>query len=325
VVNAMLDLCAKREGKPLWKLLSDMTPEQIVALVDFRHVSDALTPQQALDMLRAQAGGRSEREAALLERGYPAYTTSAGWLGYDDGKLRRLLRESIAQGFTYVKLKVGRDLADDLRRLRIAREALGPSRHLMVDANQTWDVDQAIDWIAALRHFDLHWVEEPTSPDDVLGHARIARAVAPIGIATGEHVHNRVMFKQLLASGAMSFCQVDACRLGGVNEVIAVLLLAHRFGVPVCPHAGGVGLCEMVQHLAMFDLVAVSGSTEGRVVEYVDHLHEHFLDPVEIRGAHYVAPRLPGYSTQIRAESIAAHLYPGGSEWAGAPAALRLP
>jgi L-fuconate dehydratase len=305
VVNAVWDLYAKREGKPLWKLLADMTPEQIVSLVDFRHLTDALTPDEALALLRERMPGRAERERELLAGGLPAYTTSAGWLGYSDAKLRRLVAESLAGGFTHVKLKVGAELEADVRRCEIAREAMGPDPTLMIDANQVWDVGTAIGWVERLAPYDIAWIEEPTSPDDVLGHAAIARAVAPIAVATGEHCHNRVMFKQFLQAGGMGVCQIDACRLGGVNEVVAVLLLAAKFGVPVCPHAGGVGLCELVQHLSAFDYVAVGGSLEGRVVEYVDHLHEHFVDPCVVEGGRYRAPSAPGYSSQMKASSLA--------------------
>jgi L-fuconate dehydratase len=317
VVNAVWDLYAKREGKPLWKLLADMTPEQIVSLVDFRHISDALTPEEALALLRDREPGKADRERALRAEGLPAYTTSAGWLGYDEPKLRSLIAEALADGFTHVKLKVGGDLEDDLRRCAIAREAMGPEPTLMIDANQVWDVGTAIDWVRRLAPYEIGWIEEPTSPDDVLGHAAIARAVAPIAVATGEHCQNRVMFKQFLQAGGMGVCQIDACRLGGVNEVVAVLLLAAKHGVPVCPHAGGVGLCELVQHLAAFDYVAVGGSLDGRVVEYVDHLHEHFVDPCVVAGGRYRAPAVPGYSAQMRAESLARFAFPDGAAWSG--------
>ncbi len=316
VVNAVWDLVAKRAGKPVWALLADMTPAEIVALVDFRYLSDALTPEAALAMLEGAAPGRAARRDELLAHGYPAYTTSVGWLGYDDAKIRRLAREALDGGWTRFKMKVGADLDDDLRRAAILREELGPDRMLAVDANQRWDVATAITWMDALRPFDPYWIEEPTSPDDVLGHAAIARGVAPIRVATGEHVQNRIMFKQFLAAGAMAVCQIDACRLGGVNEVVAVLLLAARYGVPVCPHAGGVGLCELVQHLAAFDYIAVSGSLEGRMVEYVDHLHEHFRDPVVIRDGSYVLPSAPGYSAEILPASLERYRFPGGAEWA---------
>jgi L-fuconate dehydratase len=315
VVNAMWDLFAKREGKPLWRLLADMSPEQLVALVDWRYLTDALTPDRALDLLRAREGTRGERLKLLQEHGLPAYTTSAGWLGYDDDKLRRLCRQAVDDGWSHVKLKVGADIDNDVRRCCIAREIIGPDRKLMVDANQAWDVDQAIGHMQRLAEFDPWWIEEPTSPDDVLGHAAIARAIAPLRVATGEHVHNRVMFKQLLQAGALGFCQVDACRLGGVNEVVAVLLLAAEHGVPVCPHAGGVGLCELVQHLSAFDYVAVSGSLDDVVVEYVDHLHEHFVDPVRMRGGRYAAPDRPGYSAEMRRETLRDYLFPTGSAW----------
>jgi L-fuconate dehydratase len=317
VINAMWDLFAKREGKPLWKLLADMEPEVLVALVDFRHISDALTPGEALAMLRARHATRHEREDQLLRRGYPAYTTSAGWLGYDDDKLRRGIAAALAAGFDHVKVKVGADPDDDVRRLAIAREVLGPGPRLMVDANQRWDLDEAETWIARLAPFDLWWVEEPTSPDDILGHARLAAAFPQLEIATGEHVHNRVMFKQLLQARAIGICQIDACRLGGVNEVLAVLLLAAKFGVPVCPHAGGVGLCELVQHLAAFDFVAVSATMENRVIEYVDHLHEHFVDPCVVRRGRYRAPTAPGYSAQMFERSLRRHAFPHGEVWAG--------
>jgi L-fuconate dehydratase len=321
IVNAVWDLYAKRERKPLWKLLVDMPPAEIVDLVDFRYISDAITPEEAHALLAARRDGFEEREAALLADGYPAYTTSPGWLGYDDHKLERLVREAVAAGFGGIKLKVGASAEDDVRRCAIARKVLGPSRRLMVDANQCWDVEEAIAAVRGLARFDPWWIEEPTSPDDVLGHAAIARAVRPVAVATGEHVHNRIMFKQLMQAGAIGVCQIDACRLGGVSEVVAVLLLAAKFGVPVCPHAGGVGLCEMVQHLAAFDFVAVSGSRDGRVIEYVDHLHEHFVDPCVVEGGRYRAPTAPGYSTQIRRDSLLRHAFPDGDVWARGAAA----
>ena len=315
VVNALWDLYAKTEGKPLWKLLADFTPEQLVACIDFRYLTDALTPDDALAILHRHAPTRAAREAELRRDGYPAYTTSAGWLGYSDDKLRRLCREAVAGGWNHLKIKVGRDLPDDIRRATIIREEIGWDRKLMMDANQVWDVPQAIAWMKELARFSPWWIEEPTSPDDILGHAAIARAVAPIGVATGEHCMNRVMFKQLLQADAIRFCQIDACRLGGVNEVLAVLLLAAKFGVPVCPHAGGVGLCEHVQHLSIFDYLCVSASLEDRIIEYVDHLHEHFLDPVTMRHGRYLPPTLPGYSTQMKAASLATHEYPTGPAW----------
>ncbi|TCC60201.1 L-fuconate dehydratase [Kribbella pittospori] len=315
VVNAVWDLAAKRAGVPLWKLLSDLTPEQIVDLVDFRYLTDALTRDEALEILRAAESGRAGREATLRERGFPAYTTTPGWLGYDDAKLVRLCHEAIAEGFTQIKLKVGANLDDDIRRMRLAREAVGPDIRIAIDANQRWDVADAIRWVEALAPYDVWWVEEPTSPDDILGHATIARAIAPIQVATGEHVQNRVVFKQLLQAEALSILQLDSARVAGVNENIAILLLAAKFGVPVCPHAGGVGLCELVQHLSMFDYVAVSGSMENRVIEYVDHLHEHFLDPVVIRDGHYVAPVRPGFGAEMDAETLCDFRYPSGKIW----------
>lgn len=309
-VNALWDLKAKRAGRPLWRLLADMTPEQLVALVDFRYLTDALTPDEALELLRGAEAGRSEREAELLARGYPAYTTTPGWLGYDDDKLARLCREAVADGFTQIKLKVGADLADDVRRLAIARETVGPDVRIAVDANQRWDVAQAVDWVRELLPYDLAWVEEPTSPDDVLGHAAIARGIAPVAVATGEHMANRVMFKQFLQADALQVLQIDATRVAGVNENVAILLLAAKFGVRVCPHAGGVGLCEAVQHLAMFDFVAVSGSWQDRYLEFVDHLHEHFTTPVRVEGGRYVTPTAAGAGTQMLDASVAEFSWP---------------
>ena len=311
VVNALWDLKAKRAGMPVWRLLSRMTPEEIVGLVDFRYLTNALTPDEALEILRGAEAGRSEREAALLADGYPAYTTSPGWLGYSDEKLTRLCREAIADGFPQIKLKVGADLDDDVRRLRIAREVCGPDFPIAIDANQRWEVSEAIDWVRALAEFDLAWIEEPTSPDDILGHAEIARGVAPVRVATGEHAQNRMIFKQLLQAEAISVMQIDAVRVAGVNENVANLLLAAKFGVPVCPHAGGVGLCEAVQHLSMFDFVAVSGSRDGRMIEYVDHLHEHFITPTDIRHGAYMPPLAPGAGMEMKAESIATYTWTG--------------
>jgi L-fuconate dehydratase len=316
LVNAVWDLYAKVEGKPLWKLLADMSPEQLVACVDFRYIEDALTPDEATELLRRRVPGRAGREAEMLRDGFPAYSTSAGWIGYSDEKIKKLAEEAIASGFTQLKLKVGGDPASDLRRARILRSAIGPNRQLMLDANQVWGVDEAIHAVLALKEVDPWWIEEPTSPDDILGHRRIRESIKPIGVATGEHVHNRVMFKQLLQAGAIDFCQVDSCRLGGVNEVLAVLLLAAKFGVPVCPHAGGVGLCEYVQHLAIFDYIAVSGSLENRTCEFVDHLHEHFVEPVRVENGRYLAPLTPGYSAEIKPESLSHFAYPQGQAWA---------
>jgi L-fuconate dehydratase len=304
VVNAVWDLWAKSEGKPVWRLIADMEPEQIVRLIDFRYLTDAITPEEALDILRARLPGKRERIARIEESGYPCYTTSAGWLGYSDDKLRRLCEEAISEGFSYVKLKVGVNLEDDIRRVTIARQVIGPDRHLMIDANQVWEVEQAIAWIKALAFANPWFVEEPTSPDDIAGHRRIKEAIGPIRVATGEMCQNRILFKQFIAGGAIDVVQIDSCRMGGVNEVLAVLLLAAKYGLPVCPHAGGVGLCEYVQHLAMIDYVCFSGTIDGRVTEYVDHLHEHFLDPCIVRNAAYVAPVLPGFSIEMKAESL---------------------
>jgi L-fuconate dehydratase len=317
VVNALWDLWAKIEKKPLWKLLSGLTPAQIVELVDWRYMTDALTPQIALEMLEILEPTRAARESQIFQSGYPAYTTSVGWLGYSDDKIRRLCREALAAGWTSFKMKVGASLEDDRRRCAIVRAEIGPSRSLMIDANQCWDVGQAIKWVKALAEFRPLWIEEPTSPDDVLGHAAIAKALAPlgIGVATGEHCQNRVIFKQLFQARAISYCQVDSCRLGGVNEVVAVLLLAAKFGIPVCPHAGGVGLCEYVQHESIFDFICVSGSLEGRITEYVDHLHGHFVDPCVVRRGHYMVPMAAGTSITMKPGSIEANAYPSGKVW----------
>jgi L-fuconate dehydratase len=316
VLNAGWDLVAKHAGKPLWRFLCDLTPAELADLCDFRYLSDVLTRAEAEDMLAALAPTRERRVQELLERGYPAYTSSPGWLGYDDGKLRRLVREAVRDGWTHVKLKVGGDLADDVRRLGIAREELGPDRTLMIDANQVWDVGQAVAWIGELARFQPRWIEEPTSPDDVAGHAAIRKAVAPIGVATGEHAHNRVMFKQFLQAGAIDYCQVDSCRVASIHEILPVLLMAAKFGVPVCPHAGGVGLCEYVQHLSIVDYVCVSGALDGRITEYVDNLHEHFVHPVDVRDGRYRLPTAPGYSIEMRPESLARYRYPDGVAWA---------
>jgi L-fuconate dehydratase len=317
VVNAVWDLWAKVEHKPLWKLLVDLSPEQLVRCIDFRYITDALTPDEAISQLNSINAGKPQREAAMRRDGYPAYTTSAGWLGYSDEKIRLLCREALAQGFNHIKLKIGRDLKEDIRRCGIVRSEIGPDRHLMVDANQVWDVPQAIEWMRDLAQFKPWWIEEPTSPDDVLGHAAIARAMQPlgIGVATGEHCQNRVIFKQLLQANAIQFCQADACRLGGVNECLAVHLLARKFNVPVCHHAGGVGLCEYVQHLAIWDYIACSASLENRVTEYVDHLHEHFVHPVHVRDGRYQVPLAPGYSIEIKAASRIEYAFPGGRVW----------
>jgi L-fuconate dehydratase len=315
VVNAVWDLWAKAERKPVWKLLADMSPAEVVRCVDFRYITDAVTADEALAILKRLEPTKRAREDEMRRDGFPAYTTSAGWLGYSDEKIRALCREAVNQGWTHVKIKVGRDIEDDMRRARIVREEIG-TRKLMMDANQVWDVGEAIANTKRLAQFDPYWMEEPTSPDDVLGHAAIAKAIAPIRVATGEHCQNRVIFKQLLQAKAIGFCQVDACRLGGVNEVLAVLLMAAKFGVPVCPHAGGVGLCEYVQHISLFDYIAVSGSLQDHVLEYVDHLHEHFLDPVTIKGGRYMPPTKPGYSIEMKPDSLREYAFPEGPAWA---------
>lgn len=310
VVNAVWDLWAKAEGKPVWRLVADMSPEELVRCIDFRYITDCITPDQALALLRERAQGKAERITELLANGYPCYTTSAGWLGYDDEKLRRLAQEAVDAGFTHIKLKVGRDRADDVRRLRIAREVLGPDRKLMIDANQVWDVDQAIDWLEDLRFAKPWFIEEPTSPDDIEGHRRIRVAMSgSMQVATGEMCQNRIMFKQLIMRGAIDVVQIDACRLGGVNEVLAVMLMAAKHDLKVCPHAGGVGLCEYVQHLSMIDYLCIAGTKEGRVIEYVDHLHEHFIDPCVVRGAAYMPPSRPGYSIEMKPTSLDRHLF----------------
>ena len=317
VMNAVWDLAARQAGKPLWRFLADMTPEQIVDAADLSYLSDALTREEALGLLTRLAPTRDERLRQLTETGYPCYTTSAGWLGYSDEKLRRLCQEAVDQGYRHIKLKVGASVEDDIRRLAIAREVIGPDANLMIDANQVWDVPQAIDWVKQLAEFSPLWIEEPTSPDDVLGHAEIRRAVQPIGVATGEHGMNRVLFKQLFQAGAIDYCQLDACRLASVNEVLAVQLMAAKFGIPVCPHAGGVGLCELVQHLSIFDFIAVSGDLTGRVTEFVDHLHEHFVDPCIIKDGAYVMPANPGYSAELKQATLQEYAFPYGSYWAG--------
>ncbi|MBS2548204.1 fuconate dehydratase [Catenulispora sp. NL8] len=315
VVNAVWDLAAKRAGVPLWKLLADADPEWLVSQVDFRYLTDALTPEEALELLRHGKNGAQAREERLRAEGYPGYTTSPGWLGYSDEKLTRLAHEAVRAGFGQIKLKVGADLADDVRRARAARAAVGPDIRLAIDANQRWNVHEAIEWVKALAEFDVYWVEEPTSPDDVLGHAAIRAAVAPVKVATGEHVQNRIIFKQLLQAEAIDFVQLDAARVGGVNENLAILLLAAKFGVPVCPHAGGVGLCELVQHLSMFDFVALSGTRTDRVIEYVDHLHQHFLAPTVIKDGAYQAPSTPGFSAEMFPATLEAYSFPDGTFW----------
>jgi L-fuconate dehydratase len=316
VMNAVWDLAARRAGKPLWRLLADMTPEELVDVADLSYLSDALTREEALDILRASVPHREERIRHLESTGYPCYTTSAGWLGYSDDKLRRLAAEAVDSGYTHIKLKVGANLDDDIRRCEIAREVIGWDAKLMIDANQVWDVPQAIEWVNALARFEPWWIEEPTSPDDILGHAAVRKAVAPIGVATGEHGMNRVLFKQMFQAEAIDFCQLDSARLASINEILSVYLMARKFDVPVCPHAGGVGLCELVQHLSVFDYVAVSGTLEDRVTEFVDHLHEHFTDPCIVENGAYRLPSRPGYSAEMHAASVATYAYPDGSYWA---------
>ncbi|GAB5554385.1 MAG: L-fuconate dehydratase [Saprospiraceae bacterium] len=315
VVNAVWDLYAKQAGKPLWRLLAEMSPEELVACIDFTYITDAITPKEALALLKKKEVGKQERIDQLLKDGYPAYTTSAGWLGYSDEKMRRLCREAKAEGFTHLKMKVGSNLQDDIRRAGIIREEIGDDLYLMMDANQKWDVDEAIANMKELAQFNPWWIEEPTSPDDILGHAKIAKAVAPIKVATGEHCQNRVMFKQLIQANAIGICQIDSCRVGGVNEILAILLIAAKYDIPVCPHAGGVGLCEYVQHLSMIDFIAISGSMENRIIEYVDHLHEHFEDPVIIQNGHYMPPANPGYSITMKPASLEAYNFPAGAIW----------
>jgi L-fuconate dehydratase len=315
IVNAVWDLHAKRERKPLWKLLADMAPRQIAACIDFRYITDAITPEEAVELLARQEKSKPEREALLRREGFPAYTTSAGWIGYADERIRGLCRKALADGWTHFKVKVGGAPEEDARRLALVREEIGPANRLMIDANQSWDVGEAIERVRALSRFDLWWIEEPTSPDDVLGHAAIAKGVRPVGVATGEHCQNRIVFKQLFQAGAIAFCQIDSCRLGGVNENLAVILMAAKFGIPVCPHAGGVGLCELVQHLSMFDYIAVAGRMDDRIAEFVDHLHEHFVDPVAIQRGRYMVPEAPGYSSEIKTATRAAYSFPDGPIW----------
>ncbi|MCY4179114.1 MAG: L-fuconate dehydratase [Litoreibacter sp.] len=310
VINAAWDLWAKEAGKPVWLLVAEMSPEEIVRLIDFRYLTDALTPEEALALLEAQAPHKADRIAKLQSEGYPCYTTSAGWLGYPDDKLRRLCQEARAAGFTHTKFKVGRDLDDDIRRLTIAREELGEGMTIMIDANQVWEVGQAIDWVQKLAFARPFFIEEPTSPDDVLGHKAIRDGVAPIKVATGEMCQNRILFKQLIAAGAIDVVQIDSCRMGGLNEVLAVMLMAHKFGLPVWPHAGGVGLCEYVQHMSMIDYVAICGAKDDRRIEFVDHLHEHFVDPCRVADGAYLAPQVPGFSIEMKPESIAQYRFP---------------
>ncbi|PKU24969.1 L-fuconate dehydratase [Telmatospirillum siberiense] len=315
IINAIWDLWAKQAGKPVWKLLVDMSPEELVRCVDFTYLTDVLTPEEAIALLRRVEPGKAAREREMLEQGFPGYTTAAGWLGYSEEKMRTLARAAVADGWTHLKQKVGADIEQDLRRARILREELGWDRKLMMDANQTWDVDQAVENMRKLAAFDPWWIEEPTSPDDVLGHAEIRRRIHPIGVATGEHAHNRVMFKQFFQAKAFDFCQLDPARLGGLNEVLAVVLMAAKFGVPVCPHGGGVGLCQYSQNIVLFDYIAVAASLENRVLEYVDHLHENFVEPIVIRRGRYMPPKLPGYSVTMKEQSLDRFAYPHGAEW----------
>ncbi|SEC41726.1 enolase C-terminal domain-like protein [Terriglobus roseus] len=318
MLNAVWDLYARCERKPVWRLLMDMQPEQIVAAIDFRYIADALSPEEALTILRGGKQGQAERLRQLERTGYPAYTTSVGWFGFSDEKIRNLCHAALAEGWTHFKLKVGGTPEDDLRRGLIVREEIGWANRLMVDANQRWGVQQAIDRTLLLRELQPWWMEEPTSPDDILGHARIRRETG-VRIATGEHCQNAVMFKQLFQAEAIDVCQIDSCRVAGINENLAIMLMAAKFGVPVCPHAGGVGLCEYVQHLSVFDYLGISCSLQDRVIEYVEHLHEHFVDPVRIERGHYLLPKLPGYSGEMRPESIEQYRYPGGDAWRGTP------
>ncbi|MGE4684420.1 enolase C-terminal domain-like protein [Yersinia enterocolitica] len=317
IINAIWDLWAKKEGKPVWKLLADMSPEQLVNCVDFTYLTDVLTPEEAITMLRKVSTTKAQREEEMLRDGFPGYTTAAGWLGYSEEKMRTLARQAVADGWTHLKQKVGADIEQDIRRATILREELGWDYKLMMDANQIWDVDQAVENMRRLAAFDPWWIEEPTSPDDILGHAAIRQRIAPIGVATGEHAHNRVMFKQMFQAGSLDFCQLDPARLGGLNEVLAVLLLAAKFNIPVCPHGGGVGLCQYSQNIVLFDYIAVSASLDKRVLEYVDHLHENFIEPITINRGRYMPPKLPGYSVTMKEESLARFEYPQGEEWRG--------
>jgi len=315
IVNAVWDLWAKAEGKPVWKLVADLTPEQFVGCIDFRYITDAITPGEAIELLRRNVPTRSAREAEMRKNGYPAYITSAGWLGYPDDKVRALCRESIAAGWTRFKIKVGRNSEENVRRTAIVRAEIGDDAWLMMDANQAWDVGEAIAYMEPLKRYRPLWIEEPTSPDDILGHATIRRAIKPVGVATGEHAANRVIFKQLMQAGAIDFCQFDNCRLGGLSEALAVLLMAAKFGVPVCPHAGGIGLCEYAQHVSLIDYICVSARLDNRAIEFADHLHEHFIDPVTMRDGKYFPPNKPGFSIEMKPESLDLFEYPTGKEW----------
>ncbi|MEC5343307.1 enolase C-terminal domain-like protein [Brenneria populi] len=315
IINAMWDLWAKKEGKPVWKLLVDMSPEELVNCVDFSYLTDVLTPEEAITLLRKASTTKARREEEMLRDGFPGYTTAAGWLGYSEEKMRMLARQAVADGWTHLKQKVGADIEQDIRRATILREELGWDYKLMMDANQIWSVDQAVENMRRLAKFDPWWIEEPTSPDDILGHAAIRRRIAPIGVATGEHAHNRVMFKQMFQAGSLDFCQLDPARLGGLNEVLAVILMAAKYNIPVCPHGGGVGLCQYSQNIVLFDYIAVSASLDKRVLEYVDHLHENFLEPINIKRGHYMPPKMPGYGVTMKEASVAQFEYPKGTEW----------
>jgi len=317
IVNGIWDLWAKVENKPVWKLLADLEPEQLISVIDFRYVTDVLTQEEALTMLRANRSTKLEREKLVLEKGVPAYITSAGWLGYSDEKVMKLCKEALDQGWTSFKMKVGVSRESDHHRAKLIRNAIGYDNKLMMDANQVWDIGTAIDWMRPLVEFKPVWIEEPTCPDDVLGHLKISQALQKDGVAvaTGEHCQNRILFKQFLQSGAMQYCQIDACRMGGLNEVLCVLLLAAKFKVPVCPHAGGVGLCEYVQHISTFNYISVSPTFDKVMVEYADHLHEHFVYPIKVKNGRYIVPEAPGYSAEIKKQSIEEYRYPNGSAW----------
>lgn len=315
IVNAVWDLWAKAAKKPVWKLVADMSAEQLISCIDFTYITDVISPEEALKLVKANESTKQNRIAYLLKNGYPGYTTSPGWLGYSEEKIKRLSKEAVAEGWKHIKMKVGSDIDSDLTRAKIIRDQIGYDIKLMMDANQKWDVKAAIDNMKKLAIFQPYWIEEPTSPDDILGHAAIRKEIHPIKVATGEHCQNRVMFKQLMQAEAIDFCQIDSCRVGGVNENLAILLMAAKFKTPVCPHAGGVGLCELVQHLSMIDFICISGTMEGRVIEYVDHLHEHFIDPVRIRTGCYMPPQMPGYSSQMKNESLVDYSFPDGKIW----------
>lgn len=315
IVNAVWDLYAKHEGLPLWRLVTAMPPEKLLSCIDLTYLADVMDEDEALEILQKAAEHKAQRINDLMAHGYPAYTTSAGWLGYSDEQIVRLCKEARHEGWTHLKMKVGADLEDDKRRATLIRSAIGEDMTLMMDANQRWEVQEAIANMKALAPFQPYWIEEPTSPDDILGHRKVKEGITPIKVATGEHCQNRIMFKQFLASGAMDICQIDSCRVGGVNEVLAILLVAAKYNVPVCPHAGGVGLCEHVQHLSMIDYTSISGTLKGRMIEYVDHLHEHFKEPVRIVKGRYMPPTLPGYSIEMKPTSLVAHEYPSGQVW----------